>query len=545
MMILEVIIAKGEYDMWRLRIEQYFQVQDYALWDVIENGNSFKLVPQTITNADGTSITLIPGLVTTEEKVQNKIDVKARNDIDELDLKCQFALLSIEDKKDLGNQDSKNRNQDSSRRTINVEETSFKAMVAIDGVGFDWSYMADDEVPINIALMAFSDSEVMEPKSRKSVSEDISNEVRESPDAPLVKELVSDDKLEKKIVFPTVAKIESVRSKQQEKPVWKLVKYAEMYRSQSARKLKKLDNQKSNIVNAVRENQVNVVKASVIQKGICPIFQTSRNLMKDMLHLGEEPKEGKLLVKEILKLVQKKVLVQNACNDGTTTFSDAEKGSLMSTNVNTGSLNINTVSPTVTTAPLEATHADSFGDESNYAKKSFSVQDTLGLDLGGFNYMAKRPLMDVEVLHFCIARVKRKFYVVQPLGPRAWYETFYTYLLDNGLQRGQIDKTLFIKRVKSDILLVQVYVDDIIFRSTKKELCTEFKKLMHKKFQMSSIGELTFFLGLQVTQKDDGIFISQDKYVDEILKKFGFSTVKTASTPMETSKPLMKDENSY
>ncbi|GJU92675.1 putative ribonuclease H-like domain-containing protein [Tanacetum coccineum] len=77
--------------------------------------------------------------------------------------------------------------------------------------------------------------------------------------------------------------------------------------------------------------------------------------------------------------------------------------------------------------------------------------------------------------------------------------------------------------------------------STKKSLCIEFEKLMHKKFQMSSMGEITFFLGLQVTQKYDGIFISQDKYVDEILKKFGFSTVKTASTPMETSKPLLKD----
>ncbi|GJZ79470.1 ribonuclease H-like domain-containing protein [Tanacetum coccineum] len=72
-------------------------------------------------------------------------------------------------------------------------------------------------------------------------------------------------------------------------------------------------------------------------------------------------------------------------------------------------------------------------------------------------------------------------------------------------------------------------------------LCTEFEKLMHKKFQMSSMGELTFFLRLQVIQKDDGIFINQDKYVDEILKKFVFSTVKTASTPMETSKPLLKD----
>nr|GEX37767.1 copia protein [Tanacetum cinerariifolium] len=76
-----------------------------------------------------------------------------------------------------------------------------------------------------------------------------------------------------------------------------------------------------------------------------------------------------------------------------------------------------------------------------------------------------------------------------------------------------------------------------------KEMCTEFEKMMHKKFQMSSIRDLTFYLGLQVTQKDDGIFINQDKYVDEILKKFGFLTVKTTSTPMETSKPLMKDEN--
>ncbi|GJY41166.1 putative ribonuclease H-like domain-containing protein [Tanacetum coccineum] len=88
---------------------------------------------------------------------------------------------------------------------------------------------------------------------------------------------------------------------------------------------------------------------------------------------------------------------------------------------------------------------------------------------------------------------------------RAWYETLLTYLLDNGFQRGKIDKTLFIKRDKSDILLVQVYVDDIIFGSTRKKMCTEFEKMMHKKFQMSSMGELTFFLGLQVTQKDDGL----------------------------------------
>ncbi|GJV38282.1 putative ribonuclease H-like domain-containing protein [Tanacetum coccineum] len=80
------------------------------------------------------------------------------------------------------------------------------------------------------------------------------------------------------------------------------------------------------------------------------------------------------------------------------------------------------------------------------------------------------------------------------------------------------------------------------FGSTKSFMVLRFKGLMHKRFQMSSMGELTFFLGLQVQQKEDGIFISQDKYVAEILKKFAFATVKTASTPMEPNKALVKDE---
>ncbi|GJY03491.1 putative ribonuclease H-like domain-containing protein [Tanacetum coccineum] len=673
-----LILKQGEYDMWRLRIVQYFQVQDYALWDVIENGNSFKPVPQTTTNADGSSTSLIPGFFTTKEKVQKKNDVKARSillvalsnkhlmtfnqykdaqtlfdaiqtrfggfrrlnkldldtmsfddlynnfkiveqevkecryercvfstantqvspastqvstsstqvstanlsddnvyaflasqpngsqhvyedleqihedDIEEMDLKWQLALLSMRirrffqktgrnitingsdttryDKSNVEcfnchkighfarecrgprNQDSRNKNQDNSRRTINVEETSSKAMVAIDGAGFDWSYMADDEVPTNMALMAFSNSEFNKsefnlatykrglasveeqlvfykknevifceelailkryisykdlelsmpkseleklkqekesnqlkienfdnafksldkligsqitnksrkgvgfvscnvvpppptglfsppkfdlsnsgldefqqpkfegygPKTSKSVSEDISNEVKESHDVPLVEELVLDDKLGRKTVFPTVAKIEFVRPKQQEKLVRKSVKYAEMYSfdyvqtdcnyhlrervvsgnnytkvnyNYSAKKThlsahknmvpravlmktglrslytarpvntahpkttvysarpmslntvkgkfytarpKAVNTARPNsaVVNAVRENQVNVVKAS-----------TSRNLMEDMLPLGEEPNEGKLLVKELLKLL--------------------------------------------------------------------------------------------------------------------------------------------------------------------------------------------------------------------------------------------------
>nr|GEV23204.1 hypothetical protein [Tanacetum cinerariifolium] len=87
--------------------------------------------------------------------------------------------------------------------------------------------------------------------------------------------------------------------------------------------------------------------------------------------------------------------------------------------------------------------------------------------------------------------------------PRAWYETLINYLLENGFQRGKIDQTLFIKRSKGDILLFQVYVDHIIFSSTNKDLCKAFEKLMKDKFQMSSMGELIFFLGLQDPDGED------------------------------------------
>ncbi|GKA53798.1 putative ribonuclease H-like domain-containing protein [Tanacetum coccineum] len=139
-----------------------------------------------------------------------------------------------------------------------------------------------------------------------------------------------------------------------------------------------------------------------------------------------------------------------------------------------------------------------------------------------------------------VYKVVKAFYGLHQ-APRAWYKTLANYLLGNEFKRGKIDQTLFIKNKKRDILLLQVYVDDIIFGSTNKELCSAFEKLMKDKFQMSSMGELTFFLGLQVTQKEDGIFISQDKYVAKILKKFNYTDVKSNSTPVDLEKPLVKD----
>nr|GEX83272.1 uncharacterized mitochondrial protein AtMg00810-like [Tanacetum cinerariifolium] len=141
-----------------------------------------------------------------------------------------------------------------------------------------------------------------------------------------------------------------------------------------------------------------------------------------------------------------------------------------------------------------------------------------------------------------VYKVERALYGLHH-APKSWYETLTKYLLDNGFRKGKIDQTLLIKSQKEDILLVQVYVDDIIFGSTKKELCTKFEKLMHHKFQMSLMGELTFFLGLQVKQKSDGIFIRHDKYVDEILRKFKYEDVKPASTPMGKEKALLKDSD--
>nr|GEW67052.1 hypothetical protein [Tanacetum cinerariifolium] len=105
---------------------------------------------------------------------------------------------------------------------------------------------------------------------------------------------------------------------------------------------------------------------------------------------------------------------------------------------------------------------------------------------------------------------------------------------------GTIDQTFFIKRQRGDFILVQVYVDDIIFGSSNPQLCREFEALMHEKFQMSVMGELNFFLGLQVLQKEDGIFLSQDKYVGDILKKFEYSDVRSSNTPMDKENPWGK-----
>ncbi|KAJ9552836.1 hypothetical protein OSB04_016881 [Centaurea solstitialis] len=125
--------------------------------------------------------------------------------------------------------------------------------------------------------------------------------------------------------------------------------------------------------------------------------------------------------------------------------------------------------------------------------------------------------------------------------PRAWYETLTDYLLGVGYKKGTIDPTLFLKRSGKDLIIVQIYVDDIIFASTKPEMCQEFENTMKSQFKMSMMGELTFFLGLQVRQRPDGIFINQAKYVQVLLKRFDFGGSNSAATPMPRNFQLNAD----
>ncbi|GJR96523.1 retrovirus-related pol polyprotein from transposon TNT 1-94 [Tanacetum coccineum] len=134
-----------------------------------------------------------------------------------------------------------------------------------------------------------------------------------------------------------------------------------------------------------------------------------------------------------------------------------------------------------------------------------------------------------------VYRLKKALYGLKQ-APRAWYDKLSSFLIEHGFTKGIIDPTLFTRRHGGDILLVQVYVDDIIFGSTNPDFSKRFANLMKNNFEMSMMGELKFFLGLQVHQSPRGIFISQSQYAIELLKKHGLDECVSMSTPMATER---------
>jgi hypothetical protein len=125
--------------------------------------------------------------------------------------------------------------------------------------------------------------------------------------------------------------------------------------------------------------------------------------------------------------------------------------------------------------------------------------------------------------------------------PRAWYECLRDFLITNGFKVGKTDPTLFAKTIAEALFICQIYVDDIIFGSTNKSSCEEFSRIMIQKFEMSMMGELKYFLEFQIKQLQEDTFISQTKYIQDILKKFGMKNAKPIKTPMGTNGHLNLD----
>ncbi|GJS30943.1 ribonuclease H-like domain-containing protein [Tanacetum coccineum] len=774
-------LKQGEYKMWRLRIEQYFQVQDYALWDVIENDNSFKPTARTTANVDGTSTSMIPGPVTTEEKAQKKNDIKARSMLlialpnehhltfnQYKDAKTLFDAIQTrfggnyairKTQKTLLKQMYENFNASSiesldsifnrlqkivsqlvilgeniSQEDLNLnflrKETSSKVMVAIDGAGFDWSFMADEEVPTNMALMDFSDSEGHSQKEDQGYVDSGCSEAQEQAnnlcyisqtsrnlmedmlplgeepkeEELLVKELLKlisvlftdsacfvlspDFKLpDESQVLLNVPRKNNMYSVDMKNIVPKesltcLVAKATLDESMLWHKRLASKDETSGILkNFITEiENIYLNRSKIIRcgngtefknrvmnefcekKGIKREFSIARTPQQN----GVAERRNRTLIEASRTMLADSKLpttfwaeaVNTACyvynrviivkphnktpyelfrgrtpalsfmrpfgchvtilntfdhlgkfdgksDDGFFVGYSLTSKAFRVYNIRTRKVDenlhirflenkpiitgdgpkwlfdIDSLTKLMNCVPVVAgTNSNDFAgsEQSNGAghtnKETEFSQDYIVMPLWKDSSMfdsssknscddepqpysnAKKKddegvkeywynmdiLLQVKIERGIVTRKQSKvvtqgytqeegfkdidypkkvYKVVKALyglfqAPRAWYETLAKYLLDNRFQRGKIDQTLFIKKQKGDILLVQ----------------------------MSSMGELNFFLGLQVKQRKDGIFISQDKYVVEILRKFGFTNVRTASTPMDIEKPLLKDSGS-
>nr|GEV02378.1 retrovirus-related Pol polyprotein from transposon TNT 1-94 [Tanacetum cinerariifolium] len=140
-----------------------------------------------------------------------------------------------------------------------------------------------------------------------------------------------------------------------------------------------------------------------------------------------------------------------------------------------------------------------------------------------------------------VYKLKKALYCLKQ-APKSWYDRLKAFLIKHEYKMGTVDNTLFTKKKSSNLIIVQIYVDDIIFGLTCQDMCDEFSKMMHDEFEMSMMGELNFFLGLQIKQMEDGIFFNQFKYIKKMLKKFGLEDSKPMKTPMSSDTKLTKDE---
>ncbi|CAM8890779.1 unnamed protein product [Rhodiola kirilowii] len=140
-----------------------------------------------------------------------------------------------------------------------------------------------------------------------------------------------------------------------------------------------------------------------------------------------------------------------------------------------------------------------------------------------------------------VYKLKKALYGLKQ-SPRAWYERLTQFLMSMGYTRGGIDKIMFMKKDNKHFIIAQIYVDDIVFGSNSQKMVDEFMDQMQNEFKMSMVGEMNYFLGLQVVQPKEGIFLTQAKYARNLVKKFGLDKATHKRTPAATHVKITKDD---
>ncbi|GJZ97109.1 ribonuclease H-like domain-containing protein [Tanacetum coccineum] len=385
-----------------------------------------------------------------------------------------------------------NWNQGSSSKAVRIEDASEKAMCAIDGAGFDWSDMAEDEIQANMALMTYTDSKRTLKVERILM--------------PIIEDWVSDDEEEVESIHKPLSTVRSVNTARPFSTARPNVNTGR------AREILMLLSPLKHVFGGL----FGTYNQELVWKQVT--FQISKILMEVMLLLVEENMEEnhwlRYTHKEslnpayLLNKIKNCIVMPNLegaylCNGMMIT----PQVNTASPQVNTGSREISTATPEGLMGPIPTTE-DTQDDQ------------LLILELGFLGAIYKERHSPKDYIHaFLLVSYQEEPKRVSKALSESLMRWVYRnkkdeerdshselmlrlvvprdYTQEEGIDDDEIDQTLFIKSQQGHILLVQIYVDDIIFGSTKKELCEEFEKLIKDKFQMSSMGELTFFLGLQ------------------------------------------------
>nr|GEW91395.1 uncharacterized mitochondrial protein AtMg00810-like [Tanacetum cinerariifolium] len=565
-----LILNIGKFEQWEFRIQQYLQHEHYALWEVIEFDDSYKALPEATAKdkrlaGEVSSLTKKKGravAITAEDMYKRKNDE---------------AILKTFD----GNEATKKTKKNQLKRQYGnfkaegseILKQTFNRLQAID-----WSYMAEEdeasknhalvadeeEVPIKYALMAKSSSSSdNEGIPRDNIKSKLVNFVSK----PL-------HTLHMDLFGPT--SISSLNHK------WYCLVVTDDF-----------SRYKRNVHQAIKENE-SPLRFIVLPNRFHEAQMASSNAVAskdDAIPINNTPQQEQQEINKDKEVPESSV---NSNPTATTKVStndlfELASSSTVETKVPTVSTPVRTDSlsaPLVTSSvpiiiskggssfpePLSLGNAmsfknslaDFFRDTSNAVSLN-EVEANLS-NMETPIQVSPTPTLKIHKDHLksqIIGHVdthvqtrqktknvdKQSFIAIihQKTNPDLLqYCLFSCFLLQEEPKKivdaiKDLNQTLFIRKHKGEFLLVQVYVDDIIFGSSNPKLCKEFETLMHDKFKMSAMGELNFFLGLQVLQKKDGIFVSQDKYVGDILKKFRYIDIRASKTPMDRENPWGKD----